>query len=37
VKGAVEPRSPYEVDGLTGATITTEGVGNLIGFWFGRA
>ena len=38
--GGVSPSSPsaaYQVDGLTGATITGNGVTNLIRFWFGPA
>jgi len=27
--------SPYEVDGITGATLTTEGLQGMIRFWFG--
>jgi len=37
-KGAVDAASPeaaYEVDGLSGATLTSEGIGNLMRFWFG--
>ena len=37
-RGAVDPDSPeaaYQVDGLAGATITTNGVTNLIRYWFG--
>ncbi len=26
---------PYRVDGLSGATLTTQGVDNLMRFWFG--
>jgi Na+-transporting NADH:ubiquinone oxidoreductase subunit C len=36
--GAVRPNSPaaaYEVDALTGATVTTDGVTNLMRYWFG--
>ncbi|MGI9508394.1 MAG: Na(+)-translocating NADH-quinone reductase subunit C [Geminicoccaceae bacterium] len=36
--GAVDPSSPaaaYEVDGLTGATITAGAVTNLVRYWFG--
>ena len=32
--GSVE-ESPYEVDGLSGATITSRGVTNLLQFWLG--
>ena len=38
VKGAVSPGSPdsvYGVDGLSGATITGDGVTNMMRFWFG--
>lgn len=39
VKGTVNPDSPdsiYEVDGLSGATITSRGVTNLLHFWLGQ-
>lgn len=39
VKGAVLPNSPnkkYEVDGLSGATLTANGVTNLVRFWLGN-
>jgi len=38
VKGTVDPDSPeidYQVDGLSGATITARGVQNLLRFWLG--
>jgi Na+-transporting NADH:ubiquinone oxidoreductase subunit C len=38
IKGAVDPGSPqsmHEVDGLSGATITSRGVTNLLHYWFG--
>ena len=38
-KGAVQPNSPnenYKVDGLSGATLTANGVTNLIKFWLGK-
>jgi len=38
VKGRVasnDPAFPYKVDGLSGATITSVGVDNMIHFWFG--
>lgn len=36
-KGAAGPvdTDPYNVDGLSGATITSRGVGNLVRFWLG--
>ena len=37
-KAAVQPNSPnkkYEIDGLSGATLTANGVTNLIKFWLG--
>ena len=37
-KGAVLPESPtamYEIDGLSGATLTSRGVGNTIAYWMG--
>lgn len=39
-KGAVDPSSPnadWKVDGLSGATLTSRGVSNLIDFWLGDA
>lgn len=30
-----DPNAPYQVDGLTGATFTSQGVNNLIRFWLG--
>ncbi len=38
IKGSVPPSSPnvqYEVDGISGATITSKGVSNLIHYWLG--
>ncbi len=37
IKGAAGPPSeaPYEVDGLSGATLTSKGVTNLLRFWLG--
>ena len=37
-KGAAGPpeTDPYNVDGLSGATITSRGVGNLVRFWLGE-
>ena len=37
IKGAADPadRAPYEIDGLTGATITGNGVTAMIDFWLG--
>jgi len=38
IKGKVDrlsPHSKYQVDGLTGSTLTTRGVNNLIRFWLG--
>ena len=38
VKGVLGPTAgPYRVDGLSGATLTTKGVNNLIRFWMGEA
>jgi Na+-transporting NADH:ubiquinone oxidoreductase subunit C len=36
-KGRAGPpeTDPYQVDGLSGATITSRGVGNLVRFWLG--
>ena len=39
IKGAVDPSmkgSEHKVDGLSGATLTTKGVHNLIQFWLGE-
>lgn len=39
VKGSVQPGSPdaqYQVDGLSGATLTSDGVTNLMRFWIGE-
>ncbi len=39
LKGAVNPSSPnidYQVDGLSGATLTGKGVSNLLAFWLGK-
>jgi Na+-transporting NADH:ubiquinone oxidoreductase subunit C len=39
VKGTIDPASPqaqYQVDGLSGATLTTRGVDNLVQFWLGE-
>lgn len=30
-----DPDAPYQVDGLTGATFTSQGVNNLVRFWLG--
>ena len=39
VKGNVDPQSPqatHQVDGLAGATLTSNGVNNLLHFWLGE-
>ena len=38
IKGAAgsPADAPYEVDGLSGATLTSKGVTNLLRFWFGE-
>ena len=39
IKGLVDPESPekkYQVDGLSGATITSRGVSNMLSFWLGE-
>lgn len=39
VKGAVDPKgagAQYKVDGLSGATLTSDGVDNMIKFWMGQ-
>lgn len=33
--GQADPNSSYEIDGLSGATLTTNGVNNLVRFWLG--
>ncbi len=35
IKGKTSPNATSEVDGLSGATLTTRGVDNLVRFWFG--
>ncbi len=35
IKGAADKDNPYQVDGLSGATITSRGVTNMLQFWFG--
>lgn len=35
VKGQAEVGNPYQVDGLSGATLTSRGVNNLVRFWIG--
>ena len=38
IKGTVDPASdnaPWQVDGLSGATLTARGVTNLVQFWLG--
>tara|TARA_B100000767_G_scaffold273250_2_gene302869 strand:- start:4200 stop:4970 length:771 start_codon:yes stop_codon:yes gene_type:complete len=40
IKGVVDPRSvdsAYQVDGLSGATLTSTGVTNLLQFWLGQS
>jgi len=39
IKGKVEastPESEYKIDGLSGATLTANGVTNLVQFWMGQ-
>ncbi len=39
IKGTVDPSSPkakHQIDGLSGATLTTRGVDNLVNFWLGK-
>ncbi|SEQ68663.1 Na+-transporting NADH:ubiquinone oxidoreductase subunit C [Amphritea atlantica] len=39
IKGSVDPASPkakFQVDGLSGATLTSRGVTNLVHFWMGE-
>ena len=36
IKGAVDPKSPkakYQMDGLSGATLTSRGVENMLHYW----
>ena len=35
IKGTAEAGNPYQVDGLSGATLTSRGVNNLVRFWVG--
>ncbi|PJK14379.1 Na(+)-translocating NADH-quinone reductase subunit C [Lysobacteraceae bacterium NML07-0707] len=35
VKGSADPASVHQVDGLAGATLTSNGVNNLLAFWLG--
>jgi Na+-transporting NADH:ubiquinone oxidoreductase subunit C len=35
IKGQVLPGTTNEIDGLSGATLTTRGVNNMVNFWFG--
>jgi Na+-transporting NADH:ubiquinone oxidoreductase subunit C len=35
IKGTASPGSNSEIDGLSGATLTTRGVDHMIAFWFG--
>ena len=40
IKGGVDPQSPkatHQVDGLAGATLTSNGVNNLLHYWLGKA
>jgi Na+-transporting NADH:ubiquinone oxidoreductase subunit C len=37
LKGKAGPNSISEIDGLSGATITTRGIDNLVRFWLGEA
>lgn len=34
--GQADVNSPYQIDGLSGATLTTKGVDNLVNFWLGE-
>ena len=36
VKGHAKENSPYEIDGLSGATLTSNGVTHLVQFWMGN-
>jgi Na+-transporting NADH:ubiquinone oxidoreductase subunit C len=36
VKGTADRDSPHEIDGLSGATLTANGVENLVRFWLGQ-
>ena len=35
IKGSADKNNPFQVDGLSGATITSRGVTNMLHFWFG--
>jgi Na+-transporting NADH:ubiquinone oxidoreductase subunit C len=34
--GAADPNSDYQVDGLSGATLTSRGIDNLVKYWMGK-
>ncbi len=36
IKGQAAPNSEHDVDGLSGATLTSKGVNNLVHFWLGK-
>ncbi len=36
IKGTAPPDSDYKIDGLSGATLTSKGVDNLVHFWLGE-
>ncbi len=36
VKGAADKNNPYQIDGLSGATLTANGVTGLVKFWLGE-
>jgi len=33
----VDAESSYKIDGLSGATITSRGVTNMVAYWFGES
>ncbi len=40
IKGSADPNNPnakYQIDGLSGASLTSRGVQNLVQFWMGEA
>jgi len=36
IKGKAGKDSHHEIDGLSGATLTTRGIDNMLQFWFGE-
>jgi len=36
IKGIASPETKHDIDGLAGATLTSNGVTNLVRFWMGK-